>query len=110
MVDREQRREVIGLIPAGGQAMRIAPLPCSKELYPVGFSSMNSGQEMRPKVACHYLLEKMRLAGIKKIFIVLRGGKWDIPAYFRDGAAFDVHLAYLMNLPSGYEAKSERRK
>jgi glucose-1-phosphate thymidylyltransferase len=90
------------LIPAGGQATRIAPLPCSKELYPVGFSSMNSEQEMRPKVACHYLIEKMRLAGIKKIFIVLREGKWDIPAYFRDGAALDVHLAYLiMNLPFG---------
>ncbi len=90
------------MIPAGGQATRIAPLPCSKELYPVGFSSMNSGQEMRPKVVGHYLIEKMRLAGIKKIFIVLREGKWDIPAYFRDGAALDVHLAYLiMNLPFG---------
>ncbi len=101
-VDREQYREVIGLIPAGGQATRIAPLPCSKELYPVGFSSMNSRQEMRPKVIGHYLIEKMRLAGVKKIFIVLREGKWDIPAYFRDGAAFDVHLAYLiMNLPFG---------
>jgi glucose-1-phosphate thymidylyltransferase len=50
---------VIGLIPAGGQATRIAPLPCSKELFPLGFSSMNSGQGMRPKVVCHYLLEKM---------------------------------------------------
>jgi glucose-1-phosphate thymidylyltransferase len=101
-VDREQRREVIGLIPAGGQAMRIASLPCSKELYPVGFSFLTSEQEMRPKVVGHYLIEKMRLAGIKKMFIVLREGKWDIPAYFRDGAAFDVHLAYLiMNLPFG---------
>ena len=90
------------MIPAGGQATRIAPLPCSKELFPLGFSSMNSGQELRPKVVGHYLIEKMRLAGIKKIFIVLREGKWDIPAYFRDGAAFDVHLAYLiMNLPFG---------
>lgn len=101
-VDREQRREIIGLIPAGGQATRIAPLPCSKELYPVGFNSLNSGQELRPKVVCHYLLEKMRLAGIRKIYIVLREGKWDIPAYFRDGTAFDVHLAYLiMNVPFG---------
>ncbi|MEO1560926.1 MAG: dTDP-glucose pyrophosphorylase, partial [Cyanobacteria bacterium J06632_19] len=28
---------VIGLIPAGGKATRISPLPLSKELYPVGF-------------------------------------------------------------------------
>jgi glucose-1-phosphate thymidylyltransferase len=72
-VDREQRREVIGLIPAAGQATRIAPLPCSKELYSVGFSSMNSGQDLRPKVVCHYLLEKMRLAGIHKIYIFYPG-------------------------------------
>jgi len=29
--------EVVGIIPASGRATRIAPLPCSKELYPVGF-------------------------------------------------------------------------
>ena len=30
-------REVVGLIPAAGEAKRIGPLLCSKELYPVGF-------------------------------------------------------------------------
>ncbi len=37
--DRPERKEsdVIGLIPAGGQAKRLSPLPCSKELYPIGF-------------------------------------------------------------------------
>jgi hypothetical protein len=64
-VDREQRREVIGLIPAGGQATRIAPLPCSKELYPVGFSSMNSGQEMRPQ-NLHY--SARREVGYSSVF------------------------------------------
>lgn len=50
---------------------------------------------MRPKVACHYLLEKLRLAGVTKTFIVLRKGKWDIPAYLGDGGLVDMHLAYL---------------
>lgn len=95
-------REVIGLIPAAGTASRIAPLPCSKELYPVGFRSVNDGHELRPKVVSHYLLEKMRLANITNVFIILREGKWDIPAYFRDGKMLDMNLAYLMmDLPYG---------
>jgi len=44
----------------------------------------------------------MRLAGITKAYIVLREGKWDIPAYFGDGTMLDMHLAYLMmRLPFG---------
>jgi glucose-1-phosphate thymidylyltransferase len=44
----------------------------------------------------------MRLAGISKAYIVLRQGKWDIPAYLGDGAILDLHLAYLMmRLPFG---------
>jgi glucose-1-phosphate thymidylyltransferase len=94
--------EVIGLIPAAGRAERISPLPCSKELYPVGFWRCPGKKEGRPKVACHYLLEKMRIAGITRAYIVLRQGKWDIPAYLQDGAMADMHLAYLMlGLPYG---------
>ena len=93
---------VIGLIPAAGQAKRISPLPCSKELYPVGFWRSRDEKNARPKVACHYLLEKMRSAGITRAYIVLRQGKWDIPAYLQDGAIADMHLAYLMlGLPYG---------
>jgi len=100
--DKEFYREVIGLLPAGGQATRIAPLPVSKELYPIGFRSVEGGRSLRPKVACHYLLEKMRLAGVTKVYIVLRQGKWDIPTYLGDGTMLDIHLAYLMlHLPFG---------
>jgi glucose-1-phosphate thymidylyltransferase len=100
--NEELYREVIGLIPAGGQATRIAPLPCSKELYPVGFRQVDEGRSLRPKVICHYLLEKMRLAGATKAYIVLRQGKWDIPAYLGDGTMLNMHLAYLMmHLPFG---------
>jgi glucose-1-phosphate thymidylyltransferase len=94
-------REIIGLLPAGGQATRISPLPGSKEVYPIGFRAIEDGS-LRPKVVCHYLLEKMRLAGIRKAYIILREGKWDIPAYLGDGAMLDMHLAYLMlGLPFG---------
>ena len=100
--NQEPEREVVGILPAGGRAKRIAPLPCSKELYPIGFRSVNESQSLRPKVAAHYLLEKLRLAGITKAYIVLRKGKWDIPAYFEDGAILNMDLAYLiMRLPFG---------
>lgn len=100
--NQDRVQEVIGLLPAAGQATRIAPLPGSKELYPVGFRSVDGGQGRRPKVVCHYLLEKMRLAGIVKAYIVLRSGKWDIPAYLGDGTMLDMNLGYLiMRLPFG---------
>src|SRR5215510_16410745 len=87
---------VIGLIPAGGHARRIEPLPCSKELFPIGFLHRHDEKHGHPKVVCHYLLEKMRAAGITKAYIVLRQGKWDIPAYFGDGSMLGMNLAYLM--------------
>ncbi len=74
----------------------MAPLPCSKELFPVGFHASASAARLRPKVAAHYLLEKMRRADIRQAYIVLREGKWDIPAYFGDGQMLDMQLAYLM--------------
>jgi len=57
---------------------------------------------LRPKPVCIYLLEKMRAAGARDVYIVLRKGKWDIPAYLGDGSALDMNLAYLiMDLPFG---------
>ena len=98
----QNRCEVIGLIPAAGRATRVAPLPCSKEINPIGFRAVDHGQDFRPKVVCHYLLEKMRLANINAAYIVLRNGKWDIPGYFGDGKIAGVHLGYLMmDLPFG---------
>ncbi len=95
-------RQIIGLLPAGGQAKRISPLPLSKELYPVGFQDFGEKYNLRPKVVCHYLLEKMQLAGIDKAYFILRPGKWDIPAYFGDGTMLSMNLGYLiMGLPYG---------
>ncbi len=94
--------EIVGLIPAAGQGSRIGPLPCSKELYPVGFGSFPGKQGMWPKASCQYVLDKMRLAGIRKVFFVLREGKWDIPSFLGDGQNSGMHIAYLMrNLPYG---------
>ena len=88
--------DVIGVIPAAGSAHRIAPLPCSKELFPIGFRDDAADGEPRPKVATHYLLDKFRAAGVQSAYIVIRTGKWDIPAYFGDGAIAGVNLSYLV--------------
>jgi glucose-1-phosphate thymidylyltransferase len=91
-------RDLVGLVPAAGRSTRIAPLPCSKELFPVGFRSVPgaSGPEMRPKVVCHYLLEAMQRAGVGRAYLVLREGKWDIPAYLREGTLVGMRLAYVV--------------
>ena len=88
-------QSAIGLIPAAGEGKRISPLPGSKELYPIGFRVATDGS-LRPKVVCHYLLESMRLAGIRKAYLLLRSNKWDIPAYLGDGTLVDMNLGYLV--------------
>lgn len=80
----------------------MSPLPCSKEIYPVGMHLSGGEINKRPKVVAHYMLEKMRLAGVLNAFFIIRKGKWDIPGYFGDGALPDINMGYLMmNLPYG---------
>jgi glucose-1-phosphate thymidylyltransferase len=99
---KKRSKRIVGLIPAAGQATRLAPLPFSKELYPIGQMRIKGSDELRPKPVCIYLLEKMRAAGVRDVYIVLRKGKWDIPAYLGGGSLLDMNLAYLiMGLPFG---------
>jgi glucose-1-phosphate thymidylyltransferase len=96
-----QTKEVIGLIPCGGCGTRIAPLPCSKEILPVGIRS-TAGGSVRLKAVSHCLLEQMQQGGVRKAFFVLRKGKWDIPTYYGDGTEFGMDLGYLVaRLPHG---------
>ncbi|MEA5466211.1 nucleotidyltransferase family protein [Leptothoe sp. PORK10 BA2] len=93
--------KIIGLLPAAGLGSRISPLPMSKELFPIGFQDL-ADQGLRPKVACQYLLEAMGEAGIQETFLILRPGKWDIPAYLGDGSQFNMRLAYVtVHVPFG---------
>lgn len=84
----------IGLIPAAGRAERLGPLPCSKELLPVGFRDTPRGPA--PKVACHHLLERFRAAGVRRAYLVLHESKWDIPRYLGTGELADLALAYVV--------------
>ena len=94
--------ETIGLIAAAGQATRLAPLPCSKELFPIGFEPHPETGELHPKPVSKYLLELMCEAGARQVYLVIRKGKWDIPQYYGDGSQLGIDLAYLiMHKPYG---------
>jgi hypothetical protein len=52
---------------------RIAPLPCSKEIYPVGFEIDKESKLKKPKSACEYLIEKMKYEYPKSILFYEKG-------------------------------------
>lgn len=95
----EQYNDLVGLIPAGGQALRLGNLPCSKEIYPLQLWSKNSNE---PRVISEYLVKYYQLAGCSYIYFIIREGKWDIPKYYGDGSRFNTKIGYLMmDLPYG---------
>lgn len=88
----EAASEIVGLIPAAGHASRLPDLACSKEIVPVRFPDEGGP----PQPSGLHLLQCLRRAGIGRAYIVLRSGKWDIPACFGSGEKLGVDLAYLV--------------
>jgi len=88
--------DLVGLIHAAGKGTRLSPLPCSKELFPVGFARNSEQAESHPKVVSQYLLDLYKKAGAQQVYFILRDGKWDIPAYYGDGSQLGHSIAYLM--------------
>ncbi len=88
---------LIGLIPAAGKGTRLAPFPCAKELFPIGYQDyeIKGRLERRPKVVSQYLFEELVIAGASKIFIILGDGKDDIMSYYGDGQRFGAQVCYL---------------
>lgn len=95
-VSSSSPRPVVGLLPGAGHGSRIQPIPGSKEVLPVGMQSVDGGEGKRVRVISQYLLEAYRRAGVDRAYWILREGKWDIPAYWQDGAEVGVDLGYLM--------------
>jgi dTDP-glucose pyrophosphorylase len=69
-----------GIVPAAGHGTRIQPLAFSKELLPVGSREDDSGEH--PKAVSEYLIERLVIAGARKICLVIAPGKLDIPLYY----------------------------
>lgn len=87
----------IGIIPAAGRGTRLAPLPFSKELFPLGYQQLeiNGQKQWRPKAAMQYTVEQMITAGVRRVFIILGSGKSAIMEYYGNGARYGIHIAYL---------------
>ena len=77
----------VGLVPAAGQALRLGPIPSSKEILPVA-----GPDSMEP--ACSSLLRQFRTAGADRACIVIQPGKWDIPDILGNGNRYGITLAY----------------
>ncbi len=90
--------QLVGVIPAAGQGKRTAFLPCSKEIFAIGFMDVVvEGQVQRqPKAVGLYLLERMVIAGADRILIVSNRDKTDILRYFGGGSNWGVQIAYLV--------------
>jgi dTDP-glucose pyrophosphorylase len=89
-----------GVIPAAGYARRLATLPCSKEIYPVGFNLDEKTGTQTPAVVSTSLLNHFRDAGVRQVYFIIRKGKWDIPHYFGTGDDHGLQIAYLVTGPT----------
>lgn len=88
-----------GIIPAAGSGTRIQPLAFSKELLPVG--SFRNEEIERPRAISEYIIERMIMAGVNKICIVISPGKMDIIRYYGQGQG-NAHFCYTVQQnPSG---------
>ncbi|MGQ9555782.1 MAG: sugar phosphate nucleotidyltransferase [Anaerolineae bacterium] len=90
--------ELVGLIPAAGRGSRLAPLPSSKELFPIGFTWRHTaeGRKLSPKVVSEYLVEALVRGGARRICMIINAGKADIMRFYGDGSAHGAHIAYLV--------------
>ena len=80
-----------GIIPAAGAGSRMQPLAFSKELLPVGSRATDHAEQ--PRAVSEYIIERMALAGVTKICIVVATDKLDILEYY-GGSAGAVDLFY----------------
>jgi glucose-1-phosphate thymidylyltransferase len=85
--------EIVCLVPAAGTASRLSHLPFSKELFPVSLDKVEPVSYSPVKLVSHYLFTKLRLAEAKKVYVVIRDDKLDIPRYFWDGSDVGLNLA-----------------
>ena len=91
------KQQIVGIIPAAGKGSRLAPYPCPKELYPIGYQDIliDGKMQKRPKVISQYLVENMVAAGANKLFIILGENKHEIMQYYGDGRRFGIDISYL---------------
>jgi glucose-1-phosphate thymidylyltransferase len=93
---------IIGLIPACGKAERLSPLPCSKEIFPIGLQHSSYTNRTFPKVMSDHILTYYKEAGVNNVYFIIRNDKQDIPRYFskRNDLDLDIRFLELNHSPS----------
>lgn len=81
--------DVIGLIPAAGRATRLGPLPCSKEILPVG---VHTGTR-KVRVAISSCLDNMAASNIEQAVVAITANKSDVETYLGDGEGFGLSVS-----------------
>ena len=84
----------VGLIPAAGSANRLGRLPCSKEILPVAYPGMQ-GRSGRVLTPAELLIERLSESGVRRTYVIVRPGKWDIPTYLGGRLRHGSSLAYV---------------
>jgi dTDP-glucose pyrophosphorylase len=79
-----------GSIPAGGLGTRLQPIGFSKELAPVA-----------RRAVIEYLIERMLLAGVDKIFINTAEDKADLIRYLADKSPYKNNLIFMVRERQG---------
>jgi glucose-1-phosphate thymidylyltransferase len=88
-----QPAEYSAIIPAAGKGTRMGPLPHSKELLSIGTEYMKL-EDAQLKPVAGYLFERIRVAGVRNVNLVLRKGKSDLMDRFQSGREWGVNIAY----------------
>ncbi len=100
-------RDLVGLVPAAGAGTRVAPLPSSKELFPIGFTwrEVEGSAKLSPKVVSEYLIEGLIRGGASRLFLIVNSTKADILRFYGDGSHHGAGIAYLVQeRPTGMPA------
>ncbi len=82
-------RRPVGLLPAAGFGTRLGALEQSKELIEV---EPACGRGPLPVI--EHALSAMADSGLDRAHVVIRDGKWDIPARLRTGTELDLAITY----------------
>jgi dTDP-glucose pyrophosphorylase len=79
-------RDVIGVIPAAGQGVRLG-LPYPKELYPII-------RDNRYKPVAQFVVDSLVASGVRDIAMVINETKHQLMGYFGDGHRFGCNIGY----------------
>lgn len=89
--------ELVGLLPAAGRGSRLGPIPCSKEIMPLGFEPVPGDDRpaWRPVTAIESHLRALRAAGAGRAVVVIGETKADVVRYVGDGDQYGLPVAYV---------------